>query len=113
LQGRVVVLTGGNPREPQRRKIEKVLGLAELRWIPVFHHQSPEAELLAQFHRPETSLFMTMTRFRSHQLGPQLRAWCKQYGKAYVELPRGYGIEQIAHQVMSQLSADLPDPGAR
>lgn len=101
------MLIGGLPRELQRRKIERALGLAELRWVSVFHHQSMEAELLWQFRRPEVSLFITMTRFRSHQLGPQLRAWCKEYGKSYVELPGGYGVEQVAHQVLAQVSHEL------
>jgi hypothetical protein len=107
LRGRVVVLVGGQPREQHRRKIEKELELAELRWVAVLHHQSLYAELLHQCQRPETSLFITMTRFRSHQFGPQMRQWCRQYGKAFVELPGGYGVEQVAHQVMAQASAEL------
>jgi hypothetical protein len=73
----------------------------------VQHHQSLEAELLSQVRRPETAVVMTMTRFRSHQFGPQARAWCKEMGKVYVELPGGYGVEQVAHQVMLQASQEL------
>lgn len=107
LTGRVAVLVGGYPREQQRRKIEQALGLAELRWVSVLHHQSLEEALRNQFLRSETSVFFTMTRFRSHAIGPQMRQWCKQFGKVYVELPAGYGTEQVAHQVMEQASGQL------
>jgi hypothetical protein len=107
LAGRVAVLVGGYPREPQRRKLEEALGLAELRWVSVLHHQSLDDELLSQCRRAETSVFLAMTRFRSHQFGPQTRSWCKQFAKVYVELPGGYGVEQVAHQVMEQASGQL------
>jgi hypothetical protein len=103
LAGRVAVLVGGQPREHARRRLQAALGLAELRWIAVAHHQSIEAELLPQFKRDDTDLFITLTRWRSHAIGPQMREWCKTYDKLFVELPQGYNEEQIAHQILSQL----------
>jgi hypothetical protein len=105
LSGRVAVLVGGQPREPARRRVQAALGLEELRWIPVAHHQSIDAELLPQFRRGDTDLFITLTRWRSHALGPQMREWCKTYDKLFVELPQGYNEEQIAHQIAGQLPA--------
>jgi hypothetical protein len=60
--------------------------------------------MLPQFHRPETRLFIVMTRFRSHQFGPQVRNWCREYAKLFVELPGGYGVEQVAYQLVQQLA---------
>ncbi|MEO6437278.1 MAG: hypothetical protein ABIP55_16165 [Tepidisphaeraceae bacterium] len=106
LRGKVAVLLGGYPREQYRRTIETAFELAELRWLRVGHGQSLEAEMLPQFRRAETRVFIVMTRFRSHQFGPQVRAWCREYGKVVVELPGGYGVEQIAHQVVQQVQAE-------
>ena len=107
LEGRTVVLMGGLPRPLQQRRLEEALGLAELRWIAVQHHQSLEDELLHQVRRPEVSVIMVLTRWRSHAFGPQVRQWCKQLGKVFVELPAGYGAEQVAHQVMTQAESGL------
>ncbi len=107
LRGRRAVLIGGYPRELHRLKIEQAFELAELRWVAVLHHQSLEGEVLSLVKRPEFTVFVTMTRFRSHLFGPQLREWCKQHQKVYLELPAGYGIEQIAHQVLAQASGLL------
>lgn len=107
LRGRTVVLLGGFPRAPQARKLEEVLELSELRWISTLHHQSLDDTLWPQMQRPEVSVVMVLTKWRSHAFGPQARQWCKQFGKAFVELPAGYGVEQVAHQIMSQASDEL------
>lgn len=107
LAGRSAVLIGGQARELHRRTIESALNLAHLEWVAVQHHQSLEGEVHAALRRSEVSVVITMTRFRSHSFGPQLRAWARDYGKNFVELPGGYGVEQIAHQVIQQAGQEL------
>ena len=112
LAGRTAVLIGGVPREASRARLERDLGLAELHWLSVQHHQSHEAVALPAIRRPEVSVVVVMTRWRSHAVGPAVRQWCKDLGKRCVELPAGYNAEQIAHQVVSQASEALATSGA-
>ena len=106
LAGRVMQLVGGEPLEYRRAKLEPALGLAELRWERLAHHQSFES-LAGSLARPEVAVVAGMTKFRSHRDGPAARALCKEHGKVYVELPGGYGAEQIAHQLMTQAADNL------
>ena len=112
LGGRSAVLIGGLPRENHRVRLVRELGMDNLNWVKVLHHQSLEAVVLPEVRRPEVSVVFTMTRWRSHAVGPAVRKWCKEFGKTLVELPAGYSPEQVAHQVMTQASRELSGTAA-
>ena len=105
--GRHAVLIGGQPDETSRQRLERDLGLASLRWLRVTHGESFEAAAGPTLRDESVSLAMVMTRWRSHRDGPAAREVCRERGIALVEIPRGYGSRQVAHEVVRQASDRL------
>ena len=107
VAGRRGVLIGGVPREAHRQKLQHGLGLAELDWLRVEHHEPFESAAVA-IRRPGTGLVMILTRWRSHRDGPAARALCRELGIPLIELPRGYNLRQVAHEISRQMPVGLP-----
>ena len=106
LAGRVAVLVGGDVREQSRQRLERTLGLAELRWETVAHGE-PFGRVAAAIARPEVDLAITLVRFCSHRDGPAAREVCRANGKLYVECPGGYGADRLAHDILNQIGDGL------
>lgn len=105
LEGKVVVLIGGQCRDASKRALEREFRLAELRWIPARHHQSHYL-FEAAIARPETALVMLAIRWSSHSF-ENVDELCRKYGKPYVRLPGGYSPNQVASQILAQVSDQL------
>ena len=101
VAGRSAVLIGGQPSEPHRLRLQDGLGLSSLEWVRVEHHQSFDAAARA-IARPGVDLVLIMTRWRSHRDGPAARALCKERAIPLIELPTGYNLRQVAHQLVAQ-----------
>lgn len=105
LAGRVVLLIGGEQQPEAVARLERQLGLRELRWIQTTPHQPLDGfePLVA---RPEVALVLLMIRWTSHSFS-YIRSLCERYGKPFVRLPGGYGTNQIAHQILKQVGRQL------
>ena len=106
-EGRSAVLIGGQPEEEHRRRLERDLGLSELKWLRVAHGESFEQAAGPALREPGVSLVLIMTRWRSHRDGPEARRACKERGITLVELPGGYGTRRVAHELLRQASDKL------
>lgn len=107
LRGRRAVLIGGEARRQHRERLERELGLAELCWIGTREHQST-APFEPEIARPDTDLVIVIVGLSSHSFVWDTGEMCRKHGKIMVRLPkRGYNINQVAHQVLSQASEKL------
>ncbi len=108
LRGRVVVMIGGLCRPRSRDALCEGLELAELRWISSRPHE-PISHFEAHVRRPDVALVMLAIRWASHSF-EEIKRTCLAAGKPFVRLPRGYGLNQVAAEVMRQASRELtPD----
>jgi hypothetical protein len=100
LQGRAVVLVGGDSRPHAKRNLEKSFQLRELIWVDTRSHQS---HTICEPHiaRPDVAIVLLAIRWASHNLG-NIREYCDRYGKPLVSLPRGYNPNQVARQILDQ-----------
>lgn len=105
LAGRKAVLIGGKCRPDARRSLETAFGLEELTWLEAREHQSI-ASFEPAIARPEVALVMLAIRWSSHSFG-DVRVFCDTHGKPLVRLPAGYGVNQVAEQVVRQASMKL------
>ncbi len=105
LRGRVVLLIGGERRRETEERLKRIFDLADLRWITTREHQST-ADFEPAIARPETALVLLAIRWASHSF-EDVADFCARYGKAFVRLPRGYGANQIAREVLRQASRSL------
>jgi hypothetical protein len=100
-RGKVVVLIGGQCRPHSQRALERDLELGELRWIPSRSHQSI-SEFEPQVAREEVGLVILAIRWASHSF-EGVGDMCVKYAKPFVRLPGGYGPNQVAAQIVSQV----------
>jgi hypothetical protein len=105
LRGRVAVMIGGVAREHSRKNLRRAFELVDLRWIGTREHQSV-AEFDAQIAREEVGLVLLAIRWSSHSF-EEVRSMCARHGKPFVRLPRGYGVNQVAAEILSQASEQL------
>jgi hypothetical protein len=105
LGGRKVVLIGGIPRPQAQSALENAFGLDELIWLAGQHHRS-FFDFEPAIARPETALVILAIRWSSHSFG-EVRGLCDRYGKPLVRLPAGYNPDQVALQIVQQVSEAL------
>ena len=106
LKGRVMVLVGGQAREPSRAALERRLGLRELRWRTVAHGHSFD-RIRGELTKSDVDLVATLTRWSAHRDSPEAAAACAERGIPYVQLPRGYGANTVAAEVLAQAGEKL------
>jgi hypothetical protein len=113
LNGKSLVLIGGNRRREAQESLRRALALKDLIWIETKEHQAVDAfePLIA---RADVALVLLAIRWSSHAFG-DVKQLCDRHGKLLVRLPGGYNPNQVAAQVLSQTSAQLSSglgPGA-
>lgn len=111
LAGRVVVLIGGDVREPHRSRIETGLGLKGLDWIETSETHQAVADFESHIVRPDVALVLLGIRWSRHAYGG-VRTLCAKHGKPLVWIPGGYNINQIAWRILDQCSDRLGDGAA-
>lgn len=102
LQGRAVVLIGGDSRPAPKEALERALRLSELVWVPTKHGQ-PVSSFESYVARPDVAVVMLAIRWASHAF-TDVRQICRKYDKPLVRLPGGYSPNQVANQLLNQCS---------
>lgn len=102
LQGRAVVLIGGDSRHAPKEALERRLRLSELVWVPTKHGQSVSS-FESYVARPDVAVVMLAIRWASHAF-TDVRHICRKYDKPLVRLPGGYSPNQVAIQLLNQCS---------
>lgn len=109
LNGRSIVLIGGEIRPAAKSALETAFNLKEVDWIPTREHQSI-ASFDSHIARPEVALVILAIRWSSHSFG-EAQKMCDSHGKPLVRLPAGYGTNQVATQIIDQCGQRLSDDG--
>lgn len=105
LRGRELVLIGGEERPDSKAAIVRDFGLADLTWIETSSKPSYKT-FESAIARPETAVVVLAIRWASHSY-ENVRALCDKHDKAYVRLPGGYNPNQVAYQILEQVSDRL------
>jgi hypothetical protein len=98
-------MIGGVPRPHARQALERAFGLAALDWVGTREHESI-APFEAHVARPEVAVVLLAIRWSSHSFGGVLR-FCDHHRKPLVRLPGGYNPDQVARQILEQVSGRL------
>ncbi|QYK48406.1 MAG: hypothetical protein KF838_00800 [Phycisphaeraceae bacterium] len=101
LRGKRVVIVGGEEREYSRSRIEAAFELAECEWATTSEHGSSQP-LVSAVERPGTALVLVLIRLVGHQHVDDVTFACKQRDIPLVRVPAGYGVTQVAQQIMEQ-----------
>ena len=95
----------GIPEAESAEALEQVLGLKELLWLEVREHSSYYA-FEPEIARPDVVAVLLAIRWSSHSFG-DVKKFCERHGKPLVRLPSGYGVNQVAAQILSQCGDQL------
>lgn len=102
IQGRALVLIGGDSRSEPKEALERMLRLSELIWVPPKHGQSVST-FESSVARPDVAAVLLAIRWASHSF-TDVRHICRKYDKPLVRLPGGYSPNQVALQIVNQCS---------
>jgi hypothetical protein len=105
LEGRRVVLIGGERRPASQRALIQAFRLADLDWIGTREHESFQ-RFASAVQRPDVALVILAIRWVSHGHG-DVQRFCDVAGVPLVRLPAGYNPNQVAHQILKQCGARL------
>jgi hypothetical protein len=100
LDGKTVVLIGGDRRQYAVQALESQLGLKKLDWVATAEHES-FLPFEAHIARPEVTVVLLAIRWSSHAFG-EIKRFCDKHDKPLVRLPAGYNPNQVAIQVLNQ-----------
>lgn len=103
-----VMILGGSARSQVAEKLKQMLLCPAVEWI-----DSKKGDRMSKFKNEliRSDIVIVVKKFASHEMTEKGREWAKEYGKAFVLLPSGYGVNQIVHQMFLQLVS--PDMNAR
>jgi hypothetical protein len=99
LAGQRVVLIGGEVYNHVFERLETAFQ-CNLIWCEVSKtgYKNHEVSIAHQ----DTALVLFATRWASHASFYEVKEFCAKYGKTFVQLPGGYGVNQIVHQITVQ-----------
>lgn len=110
LKGKKALLIGGIPRPETRDRLEEALCLGELVWEEAREHES-KSHFEAMVNQPDLSLVCLMIRWVGHNHVDVIKEYCREAGKPCVIMPRGYGVNQFAHDILQQVGERLQQDG--
>ncbi len=102
LEGKSLVVIGGDSRPEAERALKKAFRLKELTWVQARSHQSV-TDFEACVTRPEVAAVLLAIRWTSHSHG-DVKLFCDAHDKPLVRLPGGYNPRQVAAQILAQCS---------
>jgi hypothetical protein len=105
LSGRTAILIGGVPRPHAFRALKAAFGLKDLDWIETKEHESI-SNFEPHVARPDVAVVLLAIRWSSHVFG-DVKQFCDSYHKPLVRLPGGYNPNQVAAQILMQVSGKL------
>jgi len=105
LSGREIVLIGGHVRPTHKAHLVKAFDLANVRWLSVPEHTS-HTVFESDIARPEVALVLLAIRWTSHSYS-EVDQYCQKYATPLVRLPGGYGVNQVAHQILAQVGDQI------
>ncbi|NBS42052.1 hypothetical protein EBS80_05355 [bacterium] len=107
-RGKRVVMIGGDPREPNRVRIEKAFAFGELVWEPTeFKPRSSDA-VRDRISSGGVDFLIILRRFVGHDVDEKLIPVCETTGTPYVSVPNGYGIGRIRQEIEHRIPRPEP-----
>lgn len=106
LEGRSIVVVGGEPRPDEIERMKDAFALSAVYWVDLTEHGSSQP-MQAPIMRPETAVVFVLIRLAGHQHASDANTWAKEAGIPCVRVPAGHNPEQLADAVQQQASEQL------
>ena len=106
LEGRSIVMIGGQRNPSAERKLQDAFGLKSFYWIETRKHQSLRG-IESTIGRADVAAVALLIKLSSHSFGPQIQKHCQRLGTPLVRLKAGYNPNQVAKQILKQCGERL------
>lgn len=106
LEGRGLVVIGGERRIDAIDRLTDAFGLDGVEWVELTEHGTG-ASMRAPIQRAGTALVLVLVKLTGHLHAEEARRHAKAAGKPLVLLKAGYNPERVAIAVLSQASGQL------
>jgi len=94
-RGRRALLVGGDPREPNRRRLQEIFGFQSLEWEATTGKPQSLQSLATRIRKGSIDLLIILTRFVGHNYDDILLPACKEADVDWVSVDHGYGAARI------------------
>jgi hypothetical protein len=106
LGGRAIMLIGGERRADREKALREALGLSEIYWMKTSEQHQPLDQFEPLVAKEDVACVVLMIRWSRHGYG-DVKQFCDRHKKPLVRLPGGYGVNQIAKQILDQVGGKL------
>lgn len=106
LKGHSIVIVGGDKAEGQAANIKHAFGLKELYWVETKDNQPTIGNTEDYISKPDVKVVLLLIRWIRHAYSG-IKTYCDKHNKLFVRVPAGYNSNQIAIQIMRQISDKL------
>ena len=105
-KGKRALLVGGDPREPNRLRLEAAFGFSELEWVGAEYKRNNLHGVRDRVRSGRTDLVILLTRFTGHDADQIIIPACREMNIGFVCVQHGYGVVRVRQAIERFL-----DPG--
>ncbi len=98
-RGRRGILVGGDPREPNRVRLQEVFGFSELVWEPAEHRRNSLLAVRERVRAGKVDIVVILGAFVGHDADEIILPACRENNVDWVHLDKGYGVVRMRRAV--------------
>ena len=103
-QGRRAVMVGGDPREPNRRRLQDAFGFADLAWERAERSRNSLQQGRERVRSRKLDMVLILSRFVGHDADAIIQPACRDVGVAFVPVQTGYGVVGVRRAIERHLA---------
>ncbi|MDP2306095.1 MAG: hypothetical protein Q8P18_08705 [Pseudomonadota bacterium] len=98
-KGMRALIVGGDPREPNRVRLEQAFGFAELEWVGAEYKRNNLHGVRDRVRSGRVDLVILLTRFTGHDADQIIIPACREMNIGFVCVPHGYGVVRVRQAI--------------
>lgn len=98
-KGMRALIVGGDPREPNRVRLEHAFGFAELEWVGAEYKRNNLHGVRDRVRSGRVDLVILLTRFTGHDADQIIIPACREMSIGFVCVPHGYGVVRVRQAI--------------
>lgn len=106
VEGRAVVMVGGEPRNEAIDRLKSAFGLSRVDWVHLTEHGSSDG-LRGPITRPDCAAVLVLIKLTGHLHADEAQRYARTAGRPCVYLTAGYNPEQVAEALLQQAGERL------
>ncbi|OGL95791.1 hypothetical protein A2348_00155 [Candidatus Uhrbacteria bacterium RIFOXYB12_FULL_58_10] len=106
-RGKRAVMVGGDPREPNRIRIQRAFGFAELLWEPSGGRRNSLQQVRDRVTGGGVDFVILLRRFIGHDVDKVVLPACREAGVSWISVSAGYGIVRIRQEIERMIAKPL------